>query len=325
MKRLPWVVLVVLLLIGGATWRLRQPYRGFEEAVFVDLPRGTTTFGMGRRLAAAGVVRSPWDFVAARLWAHARVLQAGEYRFDSAATAAEIVRRLARGDVFYYALTVPEGWNMFDIAQAAGQFGVFTAGAFLRAARDPSLIRDLDPEAPSLEGYLFPETYRLTRHTTPRELCRQMTARFREAWNKAGAGNVHQTVTMASLVEREGKLPAERPLIAAVFFNRLRMGMTLDCDSTTIYAAMLDDRWLGAIHRSDLASDNPYNTYRHAGLPPGPIANPGLESIRAVLHPAASQALYFVARPDGSGGHQFSIRLADHQAAVKRYRRGTRN
>jgi UPF0755 protein len=213
---------------------------------------------------------------------------------------------------------------MFDIAQAAGRFGVFSAGQFLRAAHDPSSIRDLDPQAPSLEGYLFPETYRLTRHATARDLCRQMTARFREAWNRAGGGNVHQTVTMASLVEREGKLPEERPLIAAVFFNRLRTGMTLDCDSTTIYAAMLDERWRGVIHRSDLASGNPYNTYRRAGLPPGPIANPGLESIGAVLHPAASQALYFVARPDGSGSHQFSLRLADHRAAVERYRRGAR-
>jgi len=326
MKRLLGAeVLVVLVALGGAVWRLRQPYQGFPEPVFVELPRGTTTFAIGQRLAAAGVVRSPWDFVAARLWAHARVLQAGEYAFDHPATAAEIVQRLARGDIFYYSLTVPEGWDMFDIAPAAGQFGIFTAGQFLAAARDPSLIRDLDPEAPSLEGYLFPETYRLTRHMTPRELCRQMTVRFREAWNKAGSGRVHQTVTMASLVEREGKLPEERPLIAAVFFNRLRMGMKLDCDSTTMYAAMLDDRWLGAIHRSDLASDSPYNTYRHAGLPPGPIANPGLESIRAALHPAASQALFFVARPDGSGSHQFSIRLADHQAAVQRYRRGARN
>jgi UPF0755 protein len=324
MKRLGWVALVFIVLLGWAAWRLRQPYQGFEEPVFVDLPRGTGAFAMGQRLAAAGVVRSPWDFVAARLWARGRVLQAGEYRFDRAATAGQIVQRLSRGDVFYYALTVPEGWNMFDIAQAAGQFGVFSTDEFLRAARDPSAIRDLDPEAPSLEGYLFPETYRLTRHASPRDLCRQMTARFREAWNKTGGGNVHRTVTMASLVEREGKLAEERPLIAAVFFNRLRSGMTLDCDSTTIYAALLDQRWRGAIHRSDLASGNPYNTYRRAGLPPGPIANPGLESIRAALHPARSEALYFVARPDGSGGHQFSLRLAEHRAAVERYRRGMR-
>jgi UPF0755 protein len=324
MKRLLWVALAVIVLTGAAAWRLARPYQGFEDEVFVDLPRGTTSFAMGQRLAAAGVVRSPWDFVAARMWTRGRVLQAGEYRFDHPATPGEIVGRLAQGDTFFYSLTVPEGWNMFDIAQAAGQFGVFSAAQFLQAARDPAPIRDLDPQAPSLEGYLFPETYRLTRHATPRDLCRQMTTRFREAWKKAGAGNVHETVTMASLVEREGKLPAERPVIAAVFFNRLRTGMTLDCDSTTIYAALLDDRWRGVIHRSDLASGNAYNTYRHAGLPPGPIANPGLESIRAALNPATSQSLYFVALPDGSGGHQFSVRLQDHQAAVERYRRGTR-
>jgi len=324
MRRLRWVALGVLLLAVGATWRLGRPYRGFDEAVFVDLPHGTSTFAIGQRLAAAGVVRSPWDFLAARLWTPARVLQAGEYRFDRPATVSEVVQRLACGDIFYYSLTVPEGWNMYDIAESAGQFGVFSADQFLQAARDPSPIRDLDPEAPSLEGYLFPETYRLTRHATPRELCREMTDRFREGWRKAGAANVHQTVILASMVEREGKLPEERPLIAAVFFNRLRMGMPLDSDPTTIYAAMLDGRWRGAIHRSDLDSGSLYNTYRHAGLPPGPIANPGLESIRAVLHPAASPVLYFVALPDGSGGHQFSVSLADHQIAVERYRRAGR-
>ena len=316
--------LAALLVAAAAGWRLRQPYQGFEGEVYVDLPRGTGTLAMGQRLAAAGVVRSRWDFAAARLLGGNHILQAGEYRFERAATAAEVVGRLASGDVFFYSLTVPEGWNMFDIAQAAGGFGVFSAEEFLRAARDPSAIRDLDREAPSLEGYLFPETYRIERRTTAGDLCRQMTARFREAWKRAGAGNgeVHRIVTMASLVEREGRLAEERPLIAAVFFNRLRAGMPLDCDPTTIYAALLDGRWRGAIHRSDLASGNPYNTYRRPGLPPGPIANPGLESIRAALHPAASEALYFVARPDGSGSHQFSTRLGDHQTAVERYRRG---
>jgi UPF0755 protein len=132
---------------------------------------------------------------------------------------------------------------------------------------------------------------------------------------------VHETVTLASLVEREGKVATERPEIAAVFENRLRIGMKLDCDPTTIYAALLRNAYRGVIYRSDLQSDNPYNTYQHSGLPPGPIANPGLASIRAVLEPADSKALYFVLRPDGSGGHQFSDTIAEHDAAVAKYHR----
>jgi UPF0755 protein len=184
------------------------------------------------------------------------------------------------------------------------------------------MIRDLDPRAPTLEGYLFPGTYRLSRHTTPQVLCRKMTARFREVWSGLHAGaDPHQTVTLASLVEKEAKLPEERPRIAGVFENRLRIGMKLDCDPTTIYAAMLDSRYRGTIYRSDLESLNPYNTYQHAGLPPGPIANPGLASIQAVLHPENTSALYFVLKPDGSGGHEFSDTLATHAAAVTRYHR----
>ncbi len=184
------------------------------------------------------------------------------------------------------------------------------------------MIRDLDPRAPSLEGYLFPNTYRLSRHTTPERLCRMMTAKFREAWKSLHTtADVHDTVTLASMVEKEGKLAEERPRIAAVFANRLRLGMKLDCDPTTIYAAMLEKRYSGVIHRSDLDRDHPYNTYRHAGLPPGPIANPGLPSIRAALAPADVDSLYFVARADGSGGHEFSSTIAAHKNAVDRYHR----
>ena len=214
---------------------------------------------------------------------------------------------------------------MFEIAAAAGKLGVFPAAEFLAAARRPDLIRDLDPRAPSLEGYLFPDTYRLSRHATPDQLCRMMTGRFREVWRDLKTqADVHDSVTLASLVEKEGKLAEERPQIAAVFRNRLRMGMKLDCDPTTIYAALLEGRYRGTIYRSDLDSENPYNTYRNAGLPPGPIANPGLASIEAALRPAASEALYFVLRPDGSGGHQFSNNMAAQEEAVSKYRRGIR-
>jgi UPF0755 protein len=320
-----WALVLAALAGGWAAYQVARPYRGFEGAVFVEFPRGTGTGAIADLLVNAGVVRGRWEFLLVRLIERGRVLKAGEYRFDRPASPLEIYSRIARGDIFYYELVVPEGRNLFDIAAAIEHLGLFKSGAFLAAARDPALIRDLDPRAPTLEGYLFPDTYRLSRHTTPERLCRIMTGRFREAWrNLHAAADVHATVTLASLVEKEGKLAEERPLIAAVFENRLRIGMKLDCDPTTIYAAQLDDRYRGTIYRSDLDSGNPYNTYRHAGLPPGPIANPGLASIRAVLHPADTGALYFVARPDGSGGHTFSSNIAAHEAATARYRRGRR-
>ena len=320
-------ILAVLGAVAGgyAVYRVTQPYSGFQGAAFVEFPHGTGTGAMADELARAGVVRSRWDFLLARGASRTRVLQAGEYKFDRAASPMEVVERIERGDIFYYELVVPEGRNMFDIAAAAEQLGVFPAAQFLQAARNPAPIRDLDREAPTLEGYLFPDTYRLSRKTTPDQLCRSMTGKFREAWRSLHTqADVHRTVTVASLVEKEGKLAEERPRIAAVFENRLRIGMKLDCDPTTIYAALLQDRYHGVIHRSDLENEHAYNTYRHVGLPPGPIANPGLASIRAALGPADSDSLYFVALADGSGGHEFSSNIAAHESAVERYRRALR-
>ena len=317
---------LLLVAMGGGAflyYRATRPYRGFTGTVYVDLPRGTSTNGIAAELAKAGVVGSRWDFWLARLANRGRTLQAGEYAFDRPASPVEVEGRIARGDVFYFELVVPEGKNMFEIGEAAEQLGVFKASEFVKAAQDPTLIRDLDPRAPTLEGYLFPSTYRLGHRTGPAQLCRMMTERFRAAWRdlQADAG-VHETVTMASLVEKEGKLAEERPLIAAVFANRLRLGMKLECDPTTIYAAELLGVYRGTIYRSDLDRSHPYNTYSHAGLPPGPIANPGIPSIAAALNPAATEDLYFVRKPGESGAHQFSASLAAHTTAVEKYRRG---
>jgi UPF0755 protein len=322
--RLAGILVLLTAAAGGyLMFRLARPYQGFSGVTYLEFAHGTPTGQMAGRLVEAGVVRSRFDFWLARLAARGRSLQAGEYRFAGRASALEVVRRIARGDVFYYELVVPEGKNMFDIAAAVEQLGVFPASAFLAAARNPALIRDLDPAAPSLEGYLFPNTYRLNHSTTPEQLCRMMTGKFREEWKRLrSSADVHRTVTLASLVEKEGKLAEERPVIAAVFENRLRLGMKLDCDPTTIYATLLEGRYRGTIYRSDLESGHPYNTYRHAGLPPGPIANPGVASLKAVLAPAESEALYFVLRPGDSGAHEFSRNIAQHEAATAKYRRG---
>ena len=325
LRKLGVLTLIAAAAGGYALWRVESPYQAFSGDTFVEFAHGTSTGAMADKLAAAGVVRSRWDFLLARLLHRHGVLQAGEYRFRHAASAATVVGRIGRGDIFYYELVVPEGKTLFDIGAAVEELGVMKASDFIPVALNPAMIRDLDPTAPSLEGYLFPNTYRLGRHTTAERLCRTMTGKFREAWKSLHSdADVHDTVTLASLVEKEGKLAEERPHIAAVFANRLRIGMKLDCDPTTIYAAQLQHRYNGVIHRSDLASDHPYNTYRHTGLPPGPIANPGLASLRAAMTPADSDSLYFVAKVDGSGGHEFSSNIAAHETAVDRYRRAHR-
>ena len=323
MRRL--MVALLVCAIGAAVYlgiSLNTPYEGFRKETFVDFPKGTGTGQMAEMLESAGVIQHTWAFLIVRAIRRDARLQAGEYRFHQPASVLEVFDRIARGDIFFYELVVPEGKNMFDIAAAVERLGLFPAAQFLDAVRNPALIQDLDPEAPTLEGYLFPSTYRLSRHTTPERLCRTMTGKFREVWRGLHTdAAVHRTVTLASLVEKEGKLPDERPVIASVFLRRLAIGMKLDCDPSTIYAALLRGDYRGVIHKSDLASGDPYNTYRHAGLPPGPIANPGVASMQAVLAPADSDYLYFVARPDGSGGHTFSSNLVAHEAAIAKYRR----
>jgi len=315
------LLLIVALAGGGYCWYLlNQPYQGFQEAKILDFPLGTSTAEMAQLLQGAGVIRSGRMFQLSRYLSPSASLQAGEYKFDKPASVMEVFRRIARGDTFYYELVVPEGNNLFDIAESIKALKIFPPERFIAAARNPKLIQDLDPEAPSLEGFLFPDTYRVNRQTTAEGLCRTMTHRFREMWRKLDThADVHQIVTMASLVEREAHLPADRPLIASVFRNRLSIDMKLDCDPTTVYAAILDGRYRGTIHRSDLESENKYNTYRHVGLPPGPIANPGIGSIKAALNPANTDYLFFVAKADGSGGHSFSSSLSEHTAAVSEY------
>jgi UPF0755 protein len=318
-------LLALLIAVVGGAWvfsRLNQQYEGFSNPVFVEFARGTSTRAMATELANKGVIQDRWLFLAARAVRQDATLQAGEYRFDKPASPLEVLGRIARGDIYYMELLIPEGYNMFDIAEAVGKLGTIKPAVFLEAARNPALIRDLDPDAPSLEGYLFPSKYRLYRRTTAQQICRMMTDEFRAQWKAlATQANVHDTITLASMVEREARRPEERPMVASVFRNRMSIGMKLDCDPTTVYAALLEHRYRGTIYRSDLANNSPWNTYQHAGLPPGPIANPGLSSIKAALAPADTHYLYFVARADGSGGHTFSESLAQHGDAVAQYQR----
>jgi len=319
-----FILLVLLAFIGvaAAFYLTSKPYKGFEGERFIDIPKGTSTRGIAAILRKQGVVQHDWTFLLARAITPGAKLQAGEYRFRDPASAQEVLNRIDRGDIFYLELVVPEGQNMFDIAKDVKRLNVFSDIAFLKTARNPASILDLDPEAPSLEGYLWPDTYRLKRTTTPAQLCAAMTQKFRSKWKELNTrANVHKTVTLASLVEREARVPGDRPLVSSVFHNRLREGMKLDCDPTTVYAALIENRYRGKIYRSDLDNPSLWNTYKNAGLPPGPIANPGFNSLKAALNPADTHYLYFVVKPDGSGAHIFTGSLAEHAAATEAYRR----
>jgi UPF0755 protein len=310
MKTFLRFVLLLILLAGAAAayvfYQINQPFQGFSGEKFVDLAKGTPTRAFAFTLQRDGVVNQSWMFLAARALNPGAKLQAGEYRFDHPMSALDVYRKIAKGDIFYIEVTIPEGQNMFDIAATVAKLHT---------------IRDLDPDAKSLEGYLWPDTYRLLRTTTAAQLCNNMTHKFRSQWRSLNTtAEPHRIVTLASLVEREARIPADRPLVASVFVNRLAQGIKLDCDPTTVYAALLEGRYRGTIYKSDLANTNPYNTYQNTGLPPGPIANPGLSSLKAALAPAETRYLFFVAKPDGSGGHTFSESLKEHTAAAETYR-----
>ena len=321
------LIAMILALAGFAVAMLVTPYQGFKTETYVDIPRGAGTAGIARELAADGVIRYEWEFWLARVIHRSSRLQAGEYRFAKPDSALDVFHRIERGDIYFFAFTVPEGSNIFDIGRSLEEQGVMSSEDFLKAAEDPTPIRDLAPKARTLEGYLFPSTYRLSHNTTAPQLTKMMTDEFRKEWTKVTAGkdaDVRATVTLASLVEKETAAADERPLVASVFHNRLAQGMRLQCDPTTIYAALLDHRYRGKIHKSDLASANPYNTYEKEGLPPGPIANPGAQSLVAALEPADTPFLFFVAKPEG-GGHQFSATMAQHEKAVIAYRQALKH
>jgi UPF0755 protein len=319
-------LLLLLVAAGGAVYFLLfnpPDATANGEDQFVEIEPGTSTRAIANKLAQAGVIRSPLGFLLLRTLHPRAKLQAGEYEFSGRPTLWQVFEKIRLGQVYYEEITIPEGSNRFDIAAVLEQSETITPDDFLAAAKDATSIYDLDPSAPSLEGYLFPSTYRLTARSTAKELCHMMTAEFRRQWaalHPLAGTDVHRVVTLASLVEKETAIPQERPLVAAVFTNRLALHMPLQCDPTTVYAALLDNRYRGVIHKSDLASTNAYNTYAHIGLPPGPIANPGAESLKAALHPATTDFLYFVAKGDGSGHHNFSRTLGEHKTAVSHFR-----
>ena len=330
------VVVIVLALVvaaAGATFsgismwgRLHDPYRGYEGAEqFVVIAPGTGAAAIRRLLIDAGIIRDEITFRAVLWWTgRALELQAGEYRFDRPLAAVDVVERIARGDVYRRRITFPEGLTIQEMAQVFESRGFGAAADFAEAAANPSLIQALDPQAVDLEGYLFPETYALPRATPASRLVAMMVERFLatyvDEWGIAAEEQgltMRQVVTLASLVEEETGAPEERPIVAAVYRNRLRIGMRLQADPTVVHALRKAGSYTGNIRRDDLALDSPYNTYLYAGLPPGPIAAPGAASLEAALIPAQVDYLYFVSRNDGTLA--FARTLAEHNRNVREF------
>jgi UPF0755 protein len=320
------LVLAAAALAGWMAASLTLPYQKFPAGgAFVDVPHGASRRAVARLLANQGVIRSRWTFEALSRWRSRSTLQAGEYFFDHPVTSFQVFETIANGRVYVRELVVPEGLSMFDIADMVQREDFTTREEFLAAARNPAMIQDLVPGAPSLEGFLFPATYEFPRHPTGEQMVSVMVAHFRKEWLGISAQQpnlsglpLEKLVTLASLVERETPKPEERPIVAGVFINRLHHRVPLQCDPTVVYALELAGNYSGSLSAANLPFDSPYNTYRHIGLPPGPIANPGSASLRAALNPSETDYVYFVANTEG--GHFFGKTLSEHNHNVVLYR-----
>ncbi|MCA1631299.1 MAG: endolytic transglycosylase MltG [Acidobacteria bacterium] len=313
---------------------MRTPVPHGKATQYLQIPRGSTPAQALAQLQSAGVIRRDWALLLyVRLKGLGPRLKAGEYRFPSPISPLQVLRKLEEGEERLERFTVIEGWTRWDIAAAMArvpELKLRDQDEALRLMDDTSLIRDLDPDAANLEGYLFPDTYSFPPNTTPKEVVATMVRRFRQVWDGKIAGearannkSAREIVTVASLVETEAKLADERPLVASVIYNRLRLGMPLGIDSTVIYASKLAGRWRGdgKVYQSDLDRVSPYNTRRVQGLPPGPLASAGARSLEAAWHPAQSDYLYYVREPArDDGAHNFYSNEADFQRGVQALR-----
>ncbi|HEU5163489.1 MAG TPA: endolytic transglycosylase MltG [Thermoanaerobaculia bacterium] len=323
------VFFAILFAIGLAIfgWNaLNKPWRGYEEeALVVEVSRGRNSGQILEQLRSKGVLRDDFvPLVYLKLLRRGDSLKAGVYEFRKEMSPIAVIDKLVRGDVILRTVVIREGLDRFAVGALMAEAGFGSVEEWKRVTAEADLVRDLSPEAESLEGFLFPDTYKLTPGTTPERIAAVMVQNFRDKFGDQLAFistglSIHQTVTLASIVETEARLPAERPLIASVYLNRMTRNMRLQADPTVVYALKLEGKWDGNIRKADLQMASPYNTYRNAGLPPGPIANPGLASLQAAANPAKSSFLYFVSRNDGS--HVFSGSLAEHNRHVQEYQR----
>lgn len=314
--------MLLAILAGGGwfTWALLTPVTPNGQQ-FVLLHPGSSTRRIASELRSAGVIRSADTFILWHYLHRGHSLKAGEYLFEKDANLIDIHRRLVRGDVHIRTVVIPEGYNMFEIAEAIQEAGLGSSQDFLNVATsDTALIADLAPDAKSLEGYLFPNTYEFTRTQSMEEIVGAMVKQFRQVAHAIGLSTeVENTVTLASIIEKETAAPEERPMVASVYRNRMEERIPLQADPSVIYAELLEGNYSGALHHADMEFKSAYNTYTHVGLPPGPIANPGRTSLEAAMHPAQTDYLYFVS--NGNGHHRFAHSLEEHNRNVAAYRR----
>jgi UPF0755 protein len=346
-RKIIWLILVSILgTAAWLAWAVLVPMQPSGQT-FVLLRPGYSTHRIATELKGAGIIRSEKAFVLWHYLHHRRSLKAGEYLFDKPSNIIQIQKRLRRGDVYFHTVVVPEGFTMFDIAHAVEEAGLGPAQDFLKVAQtDIALIADIAPGARSLEGYLFPDTYEFSRMMTMQEMAAAMVKQFRQQARQIGLipangdsaeavlrvtadpaatalqNGVPNTVTMASIVEKETAVAEERPMVASVYYNRLNKNIALDADPSIIYAELLAGTYQGALHHADMQFASAYNTYRHAGLPPGPIGNPGRSALEAAMHPAQSDYYYFVA--DAQGHHRFARTMEEHNKNVVAYRQAMR-
>lgn len=333
-----WAAIVALLLVLGGTgsylWvdsAMKRPHAHTLNGVLV-IEQGMGRKAIVNRLVEAGVLSEKTPvLIYLALNPQMGIMQAGEYRFDSPISPLSVLEKLRRGEIATEQLTIPEGYDIYDVEEALNGLNGATRAEVHKALHQGRLVTDLDPNASNLEGYLYPDTYSYTSKTTPEQIVMAMVKRFRQVWTPERQKratelgmSLREVLTLASLIEEEAKLDEERPLISAVFHNRLKRGMKLDCDPSFIYAAKLEDVWdhnvNNPLHRK---RNSPYNTYVVTGLPPGPISSPREQSIDAALHPATVDYLYFVVN-GSEGRHKFSRTEAEHLTAVAEYRRQQR-
>ncbi len=336
-----YLFLIAVAAISGGMWlrsEINTPYEHNAAKKIITIEPGANTSAIIARLYNEGVLEHEWPVrIWLRIFPNGKRFKAGDYEFKSPISAREVINQLARGSVATRQFTIPEGFNQFDIAHLLSGLKLKDPATrpedWLALFKNTSLIADLDPQATTLEGYLFPDTYDYTASAKRAQLVEVMVKRFREVYTpemQARAEELNmktrQVVTLASLIEEEAKVDSERELISSVFHRRLKLGIQLACDPTVIYAALLEGKYRGKIYQSDLDRNSPYNTYKQAGLPPGPIASPGKRSLQAALNPAQTDYLYFVVDAEkNDGSHRFSASSVDHNKAVKVLRQSERN
>jgi UPF0755 protein len=318
----------LLLLIGWFTFEFISITGTAQEVIEFEVKEGQSVAQIADALNDAGLLARKWPFlVGYRLLFSGKSLKAGEYRVEAPLSPRKLLHIFVEGSgIILHPVTIPEGLTRREIARHLRDAQMVDAASFLLASQDPGPIKDWDDRAPDLEGFLFPETYHFPKAETSIRMVEAMVNQFKqtfsEAWRQRAEElgmTVRDVVILASLIEKETSRPEERALVSAVFHNRLRIGMKLDCDPTIVYALKMTDSYTGRLRYRDLKLDSPYNTYLYPGLPPGPIANPGRQTLEAALYPAEVDFLYFVSRNDGT--HHFSRTLREHQNAVNRYQR----